>query len=203
MVGLSSFPQDVEAVRKALEQAAPEKKKYYRTKLPEIGSSIAGNIAALATGLKYVVRPVRITVDYPRQVLEQPQWYRGYFRLLDEVCIGCSLCDIICPSDAIRMILSPQKKKRPVINWGRCIFCYYCVDICPVEAFDTTPIHDMAFDRYEDMLTNLEEFTKDPRPRDPSKDAVRLRIRFDERRGFIYEPSGRGQVEGGDQGSSP
>ncbi|MEM0439291.1 MAG: 4Fe-4S binding protein, partial [Sulfolobales archaeon] len=127
----------------------------------------------------------------PRQVLEQPPWYRGMFRLLENVCIGCSLCDIICPSDAIRMVLNPEKKKRPVINWGRCIFCYYCVDICPVEAFDTTTIHDMAFDKYEDMLTNLEEFTKDPREKDPSKGAMRMRIKFDEKRGFVYEPTGK------------
>jgi hypothetical protein len=38
------------------------------------------------------------------------------------------------------------------------------------------------------MLTNIEEFTKDPRERDPSKGAMRMRIGFDERRGFIYEP---------------
>lgn len=171
-----------------IEGIAPERSRFYRVELPRPSSSILRNIEALATGFKYVIRPVRITIDYPRQVLEQPPWYRGMFRLLEDVCIGCSLCDIICPSDAIRMVLNPQKKKRPVINWGRCIFCYYCVDICPVEAFDTTTIHDMAFDRYEDMLTNLEEFTRDPRERNPSKGAMRMRIRFDERKGFIYEP---------------
>lgn len=174
-----------------IEEIAPERSRFYRVEIPRPGSSILRNIEALTTGFKYVIRPVRITIDYPRQVLEQPPYYRGMFRLLDDVCIGCSLCDIICPSDAIRMVLNPQKKKRPVINWGRCIFCYYCVDICPVEAFDTTTIHDMAFDRYEDMLTNLEEFTRDPRERNPSKGAMRMRIRFDERKGFIYEPVGR------------
>jgi NADH-quinone oxidoreductase subunit I len=168
--------------------AAPEKNRYYKVEILKLGPAVLRNLEALATGAKYLVRPIRITVDYPRQVLEQPPWYRGMFRLLEDVCIGCSLCDIICPSDAIRMVLNPQKKKKPVINWGRCIFCYYCVDICPVEAFDTTTIHDMAYDRYEDMLTNIEEFTKDPRERDPSKGAMRMRIRFDERRGFIYEP---------------
>ena len=171
-----------------IEMAAPDKNRYYKVKIPKLGPAVLRNLEALATGAKYLVRPIRITVDYPRQVLEQPPWYRGMFRLLEDVCIGCSLCDIICPSDAIRMVLNPQKKKKPVINWGRCIFCYYCVDICPVEAFDTTTIHDMAYDRYEDMLTNIEEFTKDPRERDPSKGAMRMRIRFDERRGFIYEP---------------
>lgn len=174
-----------------IEEIAPERNRFYKVEIPRPGSSILRNIEALTTGFKYVIKPIRITIDYPRQVLEQPPYYRGMFRLLDDVCIGCSLCNIICPSDAIRMVLNPQKKKRPVINWGRCIFCYYCVDICPVEAFDTTTIHDMAFDRYEDMLTNLEEFTRDPRERNPSKGAMRMRIRFDERKGFIYEPVGR------------
>lgn len=186
--GTMSRQEDLGSI---IEKIAPERSIFYRVEIPSPGSSIVRNIEALATGLKYVIRPMRMTIDYPRQVLEQPPWYRGMFRLLEDVCIGCSLCDIICPSDAIRMVLNPQKKKRPVINWGRCIFCYYCVDICPVEAFDTTTIHDMAFDRYEDMLTNLEEFTRDPRERNPSKGAMRMRIRFDERKGFIYEPAGR------------
>ncbi|MEM2203327.1 MAG: NADH-quinone oxidoreductase subunit I [Sulfolobales archaeon] len=183
------FEKISEEISTSVENLAPEKKRFYRVTTPSLGPSVVRNIEAITTGLKYVIRPMRITIDYPRQVLEQPPWYRGMFRLLENVCIGCSLCDIICPSDAIRMVLNPEKKKRPVINWGRCIFCYYCVDICPVEAFDTTTIHDMAFDKYEDMLTNLEEFTKDPRERNPSKDAMRMRIKFDEKRGFVYEPT--------------
>ncbi|HWQ17046.1 MAG TPA: NADH-quinone oxidoreductase subunit I [Sulfolobales archaeon] len=182
------FGKIAEEISISIESLAPEKKRFYKITTPSLGPSVLRNLEAITTGLKYVVRPLRITIDYPRQVLEQPPWYRGMFRLLEDVCIGCSLCDIICPSDAIRMVLNREKKKKPVINWGRCIFCYYCVDICPVEAFDTTTIHDMAFDKYEDMLTNLEEFTKDPRERDPSKNAMRMRIKFDEKRGFVYEP---------------
>ncbi len=192
----SGFEKTVEEISTLVESIAPEKNRFYRVSKPRLGPSVIRNLEAIATGFKYVVKPVRLTVDYPRQVLEQPPWYRGMFRLLEDVCIGCSLCDIICPSDAIRMVLNPEKKKRPVINWGRCIFCYYCVDICPVEAFDTTTIHDMAFENYEDMLTDLEGFTKDPRERDPSKGAMRMRIRFDEKRGFIYEPVG-GERSGG------
>ncbi|GAY24839.1 NADH-quinone oxidoreductase subunit I [Desulfurococcaceae archaeon AG1] len=185
------FEKISEEISTSIENLAPEKKRFYKVTTPSLGPSVVRNIEAITTGLKYVIKPMRITIDYPRQVLEQPPWYRGMFRLLENVCIGCSLCDIICPSDAIRMVLNPEKKKRPVINWGRCIFCYYCVDICPVEAFDTTTIHDMAFDKYEDMLTNLEEFTKDPREKDPSKGAMRMRIKFDEKRGFVYEPTGK------------
>jgi len=185
------FEKISEEISTSIENLAPEKKRFYKVTTPSLGPSVVRNIEAITTGLKYVIKPMRITIDYPRQVFEQPPWYRGMFRLLENVCIGCSLCDIICPSDAIRMVLNPEKKKRPVINWGRCIFCYYCVDICPVEAFDTTTIHDMAFDKYEDMLTNLEEFTKDPREKDPSKGAMRMRIKFDEKRGFVYEPTGK------------
>ncbi len=165
-----------------------EKSRRYKPKYPEKRSDVARNIEAIATGLKYVVKPMRLTVDYPNQVLEQPKWYRGMFSVKDDVCIGCSLCDIVCPSDAIRMTLNKDKKKRPVINWGRCIFCYYCVDICPVEAFDTSTIHDAVFTRFEDMLTTLNEFTRPPSVYDPNKSAVRVKVVFDENRGFVYKP---------------
>ncbi|BEV01168.1 4Fe-4S binding protein [Novosphingobium olei] len=45
-----------------------------------------------------------------------------------EPCTGCKLCDIVCPSGAIRM-----EARRPVIDDAACIGCGRCVDRCPEE----------------------------------------------------------------------
>lgn len=45
-----------------------------------------------------------------------------------EPCTGCKLCDIVCPSGAIRM-----EARRPVIDDALCIGCGRCVDRCPED----------------------------------------------------------------------
>lgn len=71
-------------------------------------------------------------------------------------CIGCSLCAIECPADAIKMTPippeyeAPKKNPRkiyPVIDYFRCVFCYRCVTVCPVYAFITTNDFHLASDR--------------------------------------------------------
>ena len=42
-----------------------------------------------------------------------------------EPCIGCKLCDIVCPSGAIRM-----EARKPIIDDALCIGCGRCVDRC-------------------------------------------------------------------------
>lgn len=45
-----------------------------------------------------------------------------------EPCIGCKLCDIVCPSHAITMV-----SRKPVIDDALCIGCGRCVDRCPED----------------------------------------------------------------------
>ncbi|MBU1020586.1 MAG: FAD-dependent oxidoreductase [Firmicutes bacterium] len=62
---------------------------------------------------------------------------RGFHTNDWEECIGCSTCEDICPTEAIRMVerLDIEEKdgeyqQRPVIDYGRCCFCALCVDTC-------------------------------------------------------------------------
>ncbi len=50
-------------------------------------------------------------------------------KIVDDLCIGCSLCMNICPTQAIRV----RKGKAKLMN-NRCIDCGECFRICPVGA---------------------------------------------------------------------
>ena len=96
--------------------------------------------------LKNFFRP-HVTQEYPREKPALAPRFRGLPRLRynpdngEELCVGCLLCEQICPDDCISIVV----QKRPtgkgkmaksfIIDYERCCFCGLCVDPCP-----TTPI---------------------------------------------------------------
>ncbi|MCI4435715.1 MAG: 4Fe-4S binding protein [Ignisphaera sp.] len=94
------------------------------------------------------------TVQFPYQKTDVEPDYRGIHYADLTKCIGCSLCAIECPADAIKMIKIPsgyegvnQLNKNmiyPLIDYGKCVYCYRCVKVCPVNAFITTNKYDIA-----------------------------------------------------------
>ncbi len=47
-------------------------------------------------------------------------------------CIGCGMCDAVCPYDAIEMIYNPVKEVEPSIDYDLCADkCSACVNFCP------------------------------------------------------------------------
>ncbi|OGS48534.1 MAG: hypothetical protein A3K68_01005 [Euryarchaeota archaeon RBG_16_68_13] len=83
------------------------------------------------------------TVLYPVEKLSVPEGFRGKIAILDEKCIGCSKCTIVCPTQCITMVASERevevagrkirRKKKPEVRLLACIRCGLCEEYCPTD----------------------------------------------------------------------
>ena len=91
------------------------------------------------------------TVLYPEQLRDISYRFRGQVGMRrDEVtggmtCVGCGLCETACPNDVIRVDTSENADgtrfvDRYLFDVGRCVFCYFCIEACPVDSLQRT--HD-------------------------------------------------------------
>jgi len=87
------------------------------------------------------------TLQYPFEVKEIADRYRGFHKNNWDKCTGCGNCADICPNKAIEMVkiaeltAKPEegmKDERPQLDYGRCCFCGLCVDICPPGSLTLT-----------------------------------------------------------------
>jgi len=70
---------------------------------------------------------------------------KHYALTLDKkLCVGCEICQVICPREAIEIKKQPkqqgQKARRPVFdaNAQKCSYCGMCEPICPFNALRVT-----------------------------------------------------------------
>ncbi|HTX61619.1 MAG TPA: 4Fe-4S dicluster domain-containing protein, partial [Methanobacterium sp.] len=60
----------------------------------------------------------------------------------DEICVGCGICENICPVDAIELgdtgaiIRTDADVSKITIDEDKCVLCGMCSVACPADALD-------------------------------------------------------------------
>ena len=138
-------------------------------------------IKALAEGLSVTLKHMfkkRNTVQYPEQRREYSPRFRGKHKLNrnedgSEKCVGCYLCAVVCPSQCISLQAGENEQGKRYAEWykiqmGRCLFCGFCVDACPVEALDMTGFYEMScygrdglvYEKKDMLVPKIDSFVK-------------------------------------------
>ncbi len=120
------------------------------------------------TGRKLSKKP--ITIQYPEEKTPLSSRFRGLHALRkypngEERCIGCKLCEAVCPALAISMDTevrsdNTRRTTKYEIDLFKCIYCGFCEEACPVDAIVETSIFEYHFERRKDSVMNKIDLLK-------------------------------------------
>ncbi|MEO6975836.1 MAG: NADH-quinone oxidoreductase subunit NuoI [Gallionella sp.] len=111
------------------------------------------------TGKYFFAR--KITVQFPEEKTPQSFRFRGLHALRrypngEERCIGCKLCEAVCPALAIKIEVAEREDgtRRTTqydIDMVKCIFCGFCEESCPVDAIVETRVFEYHGEKRGDL----------------------------------------------------
>ena len=128
----------------------------------EIGLVVKSVLRAMRVTLINLIRRP-ITVHYPDKTRNYPDRYRGLLALVyekdtgEEACIGCRLCEYVCPPAVIKVEMLKSEKRNYAKTFSlelyACEFCELCVQVCPTDAIVMMKSFDLSTtDRRELLL---------------------------------------------------
>ncbi|MEC9315127.1 MAG: NADH-quinone oxidoreductase subunit NuoI [Pseudomonadota bacterium] len=104
----------------------------------------------------------KVTVQYPEEKTPQSPRFRGLHALRrypngEERCIGCKLCEAVCPALAITIDTEPRddgtrRTTRYDIDLFKCIYCGFCEESCPVDSIVETRQFEFHFEERGDHI---------------------------------------------------
>ena len=80
----------------------------------------------------------------------------------EERCIGCKLCEAVCPALAISIDTEmredgTRRTTKYDIDLFKCVYCGFCEEACPVDAIVETKIFEFHFeDRNEKVINKMD-----------------------------------------------
>ena len=123
-------------------------------------------VKGLFLTFKYLFRR-KITLNYPHEKGRLSPRFRGEHALRrypngEERCIGCKLCEAICPAQAITIEVQPRndgsrKTTRYDIDMVKCIYCGFCQESCPVDAIVQGPNYEFSTETREELYFTKEK----------------------------------------------
>lgn len=98
--------------------------------------AVAEKVRNRETGfdIHYGPTPERFTWEGGVRFLEAPYFKTTSYHIREDRCVGCGLCEQLCPAEVIRM-----EGERPVWTREDCCICMACLNHCPTEAIEYGP----------------------------------------------------------------
>jgi NADH-quinone oxidoreductase subunit I len=103
----------------------------------------------------------KVTVQYPEEKTPQSFRFRGLHAQRrypngEERCIGCKLCEAVCPALAIKIEVAERddgsrRTTQYDIDLTKCIFCGFCEESCPVDAIVETRVFEYHGEKRGDL----------------------------------------------------
>ncbi|MDD5659777.1 MAG: 4Fe-4S binding protein [Actinomycetota bacterium] len=74
-------------------------------------------------------------------------------------CTGCGVCARNCPQHCIEVVKMDKEKQPKVytVNYGLCMFCRICIDVCPFDALEQTQEYEFIGESRKDFIRTKEQ----------------------------------------------
>lgn len=124
-------------------------------------------LSACATSVPYLFSKgeyrKEVTEQYPDPVSSRtsddlPPRTRGLLTNDIIKCIGCKECEVVCPTQAIRVETEPGSDANNIwvsifdIDFSKCVFCALCVDVCAPQSLVHSKEFELATERPAKMI---------------------------------------------------